>query len=192
MIEKLKEVYREFSMLNPGDLVLLATIAKIKSFIKGDHIIRIGDLNYHAIFVVKGLLRSYVLDSEGNDRTLLFIAEKNQAGSYETILRNKPSLENIVALEDSLVIMLDTQKIDKISKKRNGLLATQVALLKETLAMTIDRLWSYTVLTPEERYRQFCKMHPSLEQRVKQKYLASFLGVTPTSLSRMRARMINK
>lgn len=63
---------------------------------------------------------------------------------------------------------------------------------KEIITSNVEQIKFLTILAPEERYVLFCKTYPKLQQRIKQKFLASYLGITPTSLSRIRARLAKK
>jgi CRP-like cAMP-binding protein len=189
ILEKLKRALSNYTFLGPRDILDLVSILNFKTVKKGEHIIREGEFNYHVILVLKGLLRSYVTNEEGQEYTMLFVPEMKNAGSYQTILRNKASVENIIALENSLVAFADFRTFDKFAKDRPSLMLYQNRVLKDLLAFTVDQTWFHVVLTPEQRYLKFCKDFPKLEQRVTQKDLASYLGITATSLSRMRARM---
>ncbi len=189
MFEKLKEVFHQYAFLHPKDLIQLASISKLIRLKKGAHLVKEGDLFYDAVGVVQGLLRHYIIDKNGDEKTLLFVREKNQTGMMDTIFHNRPASENIMALENTLLIKIDARKIEKLASDNMRLLKLQNEVLKQVVASNVEQIRFLTVLTPEERYLAFCKSHPNLEQRVKQKHLASYLGITPTSLSRMRARL---
>ena len=189
MLEKLKEAFLRFTFLHGSDLLQLASIIKLKSIKKGEYFIREGEFFYQTGIVLKGLLRHYHIDKEGNEKTVLFVCEKNISASALTIFMNKPSQENVIALEDTVILKADTREFEKIAKSNIRLVKLQNEFLKEVIISDIEQIKSLTVYTPEERYQNFCKTYPRLEQRIKQKYLASYLGITPTSLSRMRARI---
>lgn len=185
----LKQALSSYTFLGPKDLLKLFTIIGFKFLRKGEHIVRAGEYNYNALLVLRGLLRNYIIDEEGEERTILFVPEFQNAGSSETILKGRPSVENIVALENSYLAMADLQKFDELARTNPALLFYQNRVFRELLGFTIDQSWFHLLLKPEMRYREFCRRYPELEQRVTQRDLASYLGVTPTSLSRMRARI---
>lgn len=189
MIERIREALENFTLLGPREIYRIASVSTFKSFKKGDCIIQTGELNYNGILVVKGLLKSIVINEDGEERIILFIPEKKYAGSSHTILRNKPSIETIIAIEDSIVIMFDDRRLWKLAKDSPSILLLHNKKMKELLAEAIDQVWFHLVLTPEQRYHRFLKEFPLLEQRITQKDLASYLGITATSLSRMRARI---
>lgn len=189
MLDKVKEAFSNMSFLKAADMAKLAMAAKLKTVPAGEHLIVEGERHYFVYVVLKGLLRSYVINQSGEEVTLLFVPEKEKAGSYNTIINDLPSEENLMALEKTLLLAIDIKKAKSVEPNNPRLMKMELTVFKKLLNDAIGRLKFYTVLTPEERYIQFCKNHPKLEQRVKQKHLASYLGITPTSLSRMRARL---
>lgn len=190
MLKKITNNFNKHKFLGPVDLISLVSISKIKKIRKGEYLAKSGDINYQIVSVVKGLLRHYIVDDKGVEKTMLFVSEKQNTGSMESIFYDEPAFESIVAIEDSLVIMFDNRKAEKLALKSRGLLQLQNESLKKSLFEAVCRLRLQTLLSPEERYESFRKTFPLIEQRVKQKHLASYLGITPTSLSRMRARII--
>lgn len=189
MIENLKQTLKNYSFLGPKEIFKLISISRFKTLKKGEYFVRAGEMNYSIVLVLKGLLRSYIINANGDERTMLFIPEKKNAASYQTVLRNKPSLENIIAMEDSWIAVADFRKFEKLIQESPSLMLYHNTIMKDVLAFTVDQVWFHLVLTPEQRYLKFREQFPKLEQRVTQKDLASYLGITATSLSRLRARM---
>ena len=189
MLEEFKEALRNYTFLKPTDIFNLISIVSFKTIMKGECFIIAGDLNYNIAIVLKGLLRSYIVNDDGEEQTVLFVPERKNAGSSQTIIRNKPSYENIIALENTIIAFADYRKFNTLAHNNLALLQLQNKMFKELLAFTIDHNWSHLVLSAEDRYIKFCKDFPKLEQRVTQKDLASYLGITASSLSRIRARM---
>lgn len=189
MVEEVKKAFVQFAFLTPKDIFQIAGITKLGMLKKNEHLLKEGDLNYNVVVVLKGLLRHYVIDKNGEEKTLRFVPEKKQAAMIDTIFHKKPAVENIMALENSYFLKYDFREIDRLVSDNFRLLKLQNQSFKDVIADNVEQIKFLTILNPEERYQYFCKTYPNLEQRIKQKYLASFLGVTPTSLSRMRARM---
>jgi CRP-like cAMP-binding protein len=189
MFEQVKEAFSQFTFLSPKDLLQLVSIAKVRTVIKDEHLLLVGDLNYNISIVVKGLFRHYVLDENGEEKTLLFVPEKKVTAMIDTLFHNNPSTENIVALENSIIVKIDYRAFEKLASNNIRLLKVQNQALKDIIVGNVEHIKLLNLLTPEERYAYFCKTYPDLEQRIKQKYFASFLGITPTSLSRIRGRL---
>lgn len=188
MFEEVKEAFSQFSFLHPNDIVQLASIAKFKKTEKDEYIVRVGDLNYHAIIVLSGLLCHFIIDDEGIEKTLLFVPERMFAGSMQTIMNDKPADENIIALEGSLLLMLDTRAVDNLAANNIRIMKMLNKAYKKIIAQAAERIKFLAVYTPEERYTYFNKIFPGLDKRVKKKQIASYLGVTPSSYSRIKTR----
>ena len=189
MLEKVKEAFDKFTFLSPKDLVQLVSISKISVIKKNEHILNAGDINYNVYTVLKGLLRHYSLDENGIDKSLRFAYEKQPAGCLETIFNGTAATENIEALETTIVLKFDVRKFDKLASDNIRLLKSQNLVLKGLITDNVKHIKYLNLLTPEERYFEFKKEYPKLESRIKQKYIASYLGVTPTSFSRLKARI---
>jgi CRP-like cAMP-binding protein len=189
MLEKITDALKEFNFLTPKDLFQLVSIAKLKQVASGELIVKEGDYNYNVIKVIKGLLSHYVVDKNGYERALLFVPEKMNSGSLQTTINRKPSDENIIALENSLLLLIDIRELEKLAAKNNNILKLINQSYKKIIAEAALRIKFLLVNSPEERYLHFREIYPHLLQRVKQKDLASYLGITVTSLSRIRARI---
>lgn len=188
-LEKIKELFKEFTFLSPKDLFQLASIIKLKNIAKGEHIVREGEYNYRAIKVIKGLLCHYVIDNNGDEKTLLFVPEKMNSGSLQTTIGGKPADENIIALESSWLLMIDIRELEKLADGNLSILKMLNQSYKQIIFEAATRIKFLIAHSPEERYLQFTHTYPNLEHRVKQKHLASFLGITVSSLSRIKARL---
>jgi len=189
MFDKVKESFSEFTFLAPKDLLDLASIAKLKYVKKGEHLVKAGEYNYQAMKVISGLLCHYIIDDRGVEKTLLFVPEKMHSGSMQTTIMRKPADENIIALENTLLLSADIREIDRLASSNIRILRMVHQSYKQIIAETAERIKFLVVHTPEQRYLHFCQTYPHLEQRVKQKDLASYLAVTVTSLSRIKARI---
>jgi len=192
MFEKIKEIFREDTFLSPNDLLQLATIIKLTSIAKGEYLVKEGEINYKAVKVIKGLLAHYVIDNQGVEKTLLFVPENKNSGSLQTTINRKPADENIIALENSILVTVDIRELEKLAANSPGILKLLNQSYKQIITEAALRIKFLIVNSPEERYLHFCTSYPDLEQRVKQKNLASYLGITESSLSRIRARISKK
>lgn len=192
MFERAEEIFKDFTFLNPRDLFQLAAIIKFNRLAKGEHFVREGELNYNSVRVIKGLLAHYLIDKNGVEKTLLFVPEKRFSGSLQTTMNKKPADENIIALEDSWLVTCDIRRLEKLASENVRILKMLNQSYKEIIQDASTRIKYLIAYSPEERYLYFTQTYPNLEQRVKQKDLASFLGITESSLSRIRARIVKK
>ena|ERR1035437_985140 len=188
----IEEIFNEYTFLYPNDLFQLAKIIRFKHILKGEHLVREGDFNYNAIKVIKGLLAHYIIDNNGVEKTLLFVPEGRFSGSLQTTINMMPADENIIALENSFIVVCDIRALEKLAAENLRIARMIYQNYKQIILDSATRIKFLIAHNPEERYLYFNKTFPNLEQRLKQKDLASFLGITVSSLSRLRARIVKK
>lgn len=163
-----------------------------KNIEKGTFLMQEGAYCDHGFFVEQGLLRQYSIDNKGKEHTISFAPENWFVMDRETVFFNKPSRYFIQAQEASQVVEIhrDFEKtlsnnISNFAEFNNKLLHNHIRHLQER----IDLLLSATA---EERYLHFIKMYPDVLLRVPQVMVASYLGITPESLSRVRKGLATK
>jgi CRP-like cAMP-binding protein len=161
-----------------------------KPFKKGTILLREGQRSDKGYFVLKGCLRSYYI-IDGEERTTAFYTEAESLAPA-CVLSKEPSAHYVSCSEDSLILVGDTA-MERAMFERFPRFETLCRIISEELLTrnqeTFDR---YRTSTPEERYRDLARARPDLVQRVPQYQLASYLGITPQSLSRLRKRLVKK
>ena len=152
---------------------------------KGQVLQRPGDPVGRGYYVLEGCLRSYVIDADGKEHVLQFAPENWLVGDQKAAIRNIPATLFIDALEDSQVLELDFTMV--LSKDDSTeLMEVLMNKLRNNVVTLNDRIVDLLAATGEERYVRFIETYPSLVQRLPQKLIASYLGLTPESLSRIR------
>jgi len=141
---------------------------------KGDILQRTGDLNSKVYQVKSGLLRSYTIDDKGKEHIFMFAPENWLIG--DGVPKDEPCQLFIDVLEDSVIIPID---------KNDDILSNSKKLIKrvQVLQNRIIKLMSVSAI---KRYEEFIETYPDISQRVPQKMIASYLGITPEALSRVR------
>lgn len=164
----------------------------IKTVRKEELILREGENCKHSFFVEKGLLRQYSIDKKGKEHILSFAPENWIVTDRESVYFNQPSAYFIQALEISRIILLDEKFFFLLSKKHpkfndfnNKLLHNHILHLKKRIKLLLSAV-------AEDRYLEFLKMYPDIVNRVPQTMIASYLGITPESLSRIRKELTSK
>ena len=183
------EYIKQFRFLSIEDLKLIYSMVRIKKVAAGERIVTEGEVFYYSVIILKGLLRNYVIMSNGEERTVYLAYEGMQNACPESIFENKPATATIEALEPCLLLYLDTRKLDKLARNRAVLLRFKISVMENGLMAVVNRVKFLTDFTAEERYLHLRDNHPKLIQRVSQIHLASYIGITPVSLSRIKARL---
>lgn len=167
----------------------LNAIFKPENIKKDAFFIRQGDLPYRIAYVVQGVFRSFINTEDGNDITKYFYMEKSILFSYAAYIQRTESSSSIQALEDSEILIANMADLEKALESDPDLAYLFKTKLDEVMLMKDRQVSSFKLLNSTDRYRQFLVDYPGLEDRVKQYHLASYLGITPVSLSRIRKKL---
>lgn len=165
---------------------------KIRHLTKKEYLLKQNDRNDSIGFIAKGMFRYTCIDSLGNEHIVGYSLEKEFVGEYTANLCNRESLVNIQAIIDSDVYIVrysDILKLLNSSMKyqRLGRIAAE-----QLFVMTYRRLIDSYCSTPEERYIDLMKRYPNLKELIPLKEIASFIGITPETLSNIRRRLLTK
>ena len=156
---------------------------------RDEHLLRAGDVPETIAFLASGLLRLYYLDEAGDEYTKSFCCAPDLVGAYSALLLGEPSRLFIQALEDARLLVADYGQYRNLSDGHPCWQALN-RRIAETLFIKKEKREAALLLDDAEtRYRQFLAEYPQLEGRVRQRHIASYLGITPVSLSRIRARI---
>jgi CRP-like cAMP-binding protein len=143
---------------------------------------------YYEYFVVQGCLRTYHTDQNGNEHNLFFATEQWWAGDLESFSRQTPSSFSVQALEDTSVIAISNKAIQNLYTEIPALERFFRIIMQNAFVSLQQRIVLNFSQSALDRYKQFKKLYPSLEQRISQKHIASFLGITPEFLSLLRSK----
>jgi CRP-like cAMP-binding protein len=166
-----------------------SSLITIKCIKKGEIILSEGQQAKTIAYVKGGLFRYYYVDKKGSEFTKGFFIENSVLVSYDSILEKRGSYFTIQALEDSEIEMIDYFKLQKLFTEHPCWNKFLVVQLQKALAMKTERERELLLFNAEQRYRKFLQQFPKLDTRVKQHIIASYLRITPESLSRIRRKM---
>jgi CRP-like cAMP-binding protein len=161
-----------------------------KKLRKKQYLLQEGDVNKYVAFVEKGLLRTFNVNDKGHEHIIQFAFEGWWTGDQLSFLTGEPSEYNIEAMEDCELLLLTKQAEDEMLEKIPKLERYFRILLQNSLIATQKRLANSLSQSAEERYNEFISACPTtLPHRIPQHMLASYLGVTPETISRIRKQM---
>lgn len=160
-------------------------------FQKGDIILNQGEICTKCYFVIKGCLRQYKL-VDGEEKTTGFFLEGQPVVSYSSYLQKKPSEFNLSCEEDCVLVIGDRDKELELHQKYPKLGELTFALMLQDYKKAENYIALLNTYKPEDRYLMLLKNQPELLHRVPLHHIASFIGVTPESFSRIRKRVTNK
>lgn len=185
----LKNVSR-FITLTPEETDYFTSLLKLKKLKKRQYLLPEGEVCRNEYFVIKGCLRTYTIDEKGLEHVVQFSIEDWWTGDMYSFLTQQPSRYTIDALEDSELLYLDKAsheelytKVPKFERFFRHLLQYAFIAMQERINQTLSQ-------PADERYCSFIEKYPLMERRLPLKQIASYLGITPESLSRIRSQYI--
>ncbi|MFD0940617.1 Crp/Fnr family transcriptional regulator [Pedobacter boryungensis] len=163
-----------------------------KTIKKGQVLLSPGDLKSESYFVNSGLLRYFSIDEKGKEHIIQFAPEDWMLSDRDTFVFNEPAFFYIDAIEDTEVLIVKKDFFPAIKNIVPEILELNILMLHNSIRFMQKRLNMLLSATAEERYLDFIKLYPNLTLRVPQWMIASYLGITPESLSRVRKDLANK
>lgn len=187
VMQSIKKCLLQYSEIEIDAKIMesILQIAQIKTYKKGELILAVGEKYWQVGYVLKGVIRSYYLGKEGNDVTKHFHVE-NQFLMDESLVEYEKSICTYEALEDCEILVVSAKKLKEIILQNESLRMIYITCLEHGLRYKIARENSFLMMSATERYIEFKKEYPRLEKRVNQGYIATYLGIAPESLSRIR------
>jgi CRP-like cAMP-binding protein len=153
---------------------------------------RAGAVPKQSAFVAKGCLRKYVIDAQGKEHIVQFAPETWWVADAPSLANGSPSQYFIDALEDSDVLLIDAPSHEAIVQKVPGYADAFRRGLQKHAAARDERIVSNLSASAQERYMAFLQTYPSIARRVPQRMLASYLGVSPETVSRIRRKLAGR
>lgn len=190
-----EEYFRSFNKkvpLTQEEEALIKTYLTPKKLRKKQYLLQEGDVCKAFAFIEKGALKSYSVDDAGNEYIIQFGIEGWFISDLYSFITGEPATYNIDAIEDSELVIISKSANDELLRKLPKYETfTRLNITGAYLAMQ-KRLTSIISSPLEERYENFIKLYPDIVQRVPQHMIASYMGLTPETLSRIRRRISTK
>lgn len=156
---------------------------------KNEHLLRSGEISSKVFFVEKGCLRQYLINSNGEERNIYFKVECGWCSELNSMLNNTPTELNIQALEDGELLAINQRDWIYVVTHIPPFTLYFIKAQQETNYMLKKRLGEATIETPEEKYSRFLNEERHLLLRLPLFHIASYLGMTPETLSRIRKKI---
>ena len=174
------------------ELDFIRTIFLARSLRAGESLQQAGEVAKHAAFVARGCLRSYVIDSKGKEHIVMFAPENWWLADSISLATKAPSQYFVDAIEESDILLIDPVSHEKLIERVPGYAAAFRKGLQKHAAAKDERIVKSLSNTAEERYLDFMATYPSIATRVPQWMVASYLGVSPETISRVRKKLSAK
>jgi len=184
MIEPLKNILPEQRIEE------LVSLGKDKSLNCSEHFIKAGEIPFKIAYIRTGLFRYVYTNDKGDEFTKAIMIENNFISSYSAMVLGKPSYFSIEALENSQIMEINWSSFKELLEKDNFWLKFLMKFLEKGYIIKEKRERDLLLLDAEARYKDFLVEFPGIDQRIKQGIIASYLGIKPETLSRIRKKII--
>jgi CRP-like cAMP-binding protein len=171
---------------------LLIKKVEFRNIEKGEVLLRPGEVCRHSFFIENGLLRSYTVDDAGKEHIIQFGSENWIVSDRSSAFFNEPSDLFIDTIEDTEVVLISSDFINEASEISSSFRNYNQIALQNHIRHQQKRINLLLSASAERRYMNFIKLYPDLTLRVPQWMIASYLGITPESLSRVRKELAHK
>jgi CRP-like cAMP-binding protein len=191
-MEQIRHVIKQMIDISEDELKRFLSQTSIKSFKRNTFLSLPGYIPNEIFFIKKGLIRVLITDNQGTEHSIHFALENQFIADYSNFIQHAPSFYTLHALEDTEVLVMPRKTIEwgyenlKEGQKMGRLIAEYYFIYQD------DRIKNTYIRTPKERYDSIAQVFPNIHNRVPQHMIASYLGITPIHLSRLKKAEIEK
>ena len=179
-------------LLTEGDRNKIKGAFRLRALRKRQYLLQAGDVARYENFICKGVLRAFTVDASGGEHIAMFGMENWWISDLYSFLTETPATQNIEALEDSELLQIEKNDLEALYKEVPQLNRFFRILLQNAFIANQQRALAAISQTAEQQYLAFLKKYPSLEQRVPQHQIASYLGIAPETISRIRRQQADR
>jgi CRP-like cAMP-binding protein len=191
MANRLINYFLKITPLTKDEIKVLTESLVIKNFNKGDYILKEGQYNNDTYFVLNGCVKQFKI-LNGNDITTNFYTEEQWIISLDSFEGRTASKYNLVCVEDTTVVIGNEEKAQVLFKQFPHFETISRQIMETVFMEQQNQMTSYITDKPEQRYLNLLNTRPEIFQRVPQYDIATYIGVKPESLSRIRKKLLNK
>ncbi|GJM29399.1 MAG: cAMP-binding protein [Cyclobacteriaceae bacterium] len=191
-IEPLVNYIKQYIDLTPDEINILSGLVKYRKYLKGQFVVQQGDICRYENFVVKGCLKTFHVDQEGQQHIVMFAIENWWAADLGSFITQSPADYNVQCLEPTELIQFSHRNLEQLYRHVPKLERFFRIIIQKAYVASEKRVIRNFSLTAKERYLAFREQYPKIEQRVPQYMVASYLGITKEFLSKIRAQLISE
>jgi CRP-like cAMP-binding protein len=184
--------FNEKVSLTPEEEATIKTYLTPKKLRKKQYLLQEGDVCRSIAFISAGVLKAYSVDDDGNEHIIQFGLEGWIISDMYSFLTGEPATYNIDAIEDTELVLFTHENFELLCREIPAFNNMVNAILQRSFIAAQNRIQASLTLTAEEKYLNFISKYPGFASRIPQTMIASYLGMTPETLSRIRKQTAKK
>lgn len=182
----------KYVSLTTEEAEVASSLFTFRKYRKRQYILQEGDVARHETFILNGLTRTYEIDEKGQEHIVQFGIEDWWIGDLYSFLSGAPSKYNIDCMEDTEVLQIRREQQEELYQRVPKLERHFRIIIQNAYMASVGRVAATMTKSAAERYNDFMSVYPQIGQRVPNHQIASYLGITPQSLSRIRSQASRK
>ncbi|MEL6589948.1 MAG: Crp/Fnr family transcriptional regulator [Bacteroidota bacterium] len=185
----LSQLLAQYGPVNQQDLHLLFPLLRRQTLRKGEHFLALGQVCDRIAFLTKGILRAYFPLGEREVTTYFNFLPRNPiVAGFSSLIRQQASQEALQALQDCELLYLSYSDLQQLYRQSHSFERLGRLMMEQNYLASVQRIQSFQTQSASERYQHLLQKYPNLLNQVPHHYIASYLGITPESLSRIRTQ----
>jgi len=178
-----------FPDLSDFELQRLLAISEFKTYENKTIILNGGNMSKKAFLVLKGSVRGFVIDNEGEEKNILLRSKGIFVGDAEALFTSQPQKLTIMSMDKTMILMFSIGSFEKLADQHKGVQTLYLNSLKEAILRLTYRVNSMITMNSEERYLDLLDKNPDFLKDAYDKYVANYLGITAVSFSRIKKKL---
>lgn len=192
MLDVFIKYLRDKITLTDDEVEMIGAVAIQKRLRKKQFLLQEGEIWKYNAFVCRGFLKAFSVDAKGEEHIINFAPENYWTGDRESLMNGTPAKLNIDAIEDTEVILIEKVNFETLCFKIPALNNLVNAILQKSFIVSQNRIQATISLSAEDKYQYFMDKFPAIANRIPQHMIASYIGVTPETLTRIRRNATRK
>jgi CRP-like cAMP-binding protein len=189
-MEEFISLLNSMAKLTEQEVSFLRDNIKERVFTKRQMILREGDIAKKFFFIAEGFIRLFYINDKGEEKTAFFYPKMTFASDFEGYVKGTPTNVNMQAMEDTRLIIISKEEAEFGLGQLENMSLLAVRFMEEEMILHQRLIKSILTETPEQRYLKLISESPEIIQKVPSKHIASYLGISPESLSRIRSKIM--
>ncbi len=178
--------------LSIEEINLVQSVSKEKKLRKKQFLLQEGDIWHYNAFICRGLVKTFSIAENGTEHIINFAPDNYWTGDRESLINETPSRLNIDAIEPTELILIEKSDFEKLCAEIPQLNQMVNQIIQKSFIVSQGRILANISFTAEEKYQNFLEKYPHIVNRIPQHMIASYIGITPETVTRLRRNMVKK